>query len=114
MVIEIAVRFVLGGLIVCAFAVIGDLWKPKSFAGIFGAAPSVALATLGLTFISHGPSYASIEGRSMLLGAAGFLAYSLVVGWVLLGRRLGAIAATGSSWLVWLTVSIGLWVLFLR
>jgi len=31
---------------VSAFAVIGDLFKPKSFGGLFGAAPSVALATL--------------------------------------------------------------------
>ena len=51
---ELAIRFVLGGLIVSAFAVIGDMLHPKSFAGIFGAAPSVALASLGLTFLTKG------------------------------------------------------------
>jgi Protein of unknown function (DUF3147) len=39
------VRFVAGGLIVSLFAVLGDVLRPKSFAGLFGAAPSVALAT---------------------------------------------------------------------
>ena len=43
--------------------------KPKSFAGLFGAAPSVALATLALAVHKHGPAYGSIEGRSMILGA---------------------------------------------
>ena len=51
---ELAIRFVLGGLFVSAFAVIGDMLHPKSFAGIFGAAPSVALASLGLTFLTQG------------------------------------------------------------
>ena len=41
---ELAIRFVLGGLIVSAFAVIGDILHPKSFAGIFGAAPIVERA----------------------------------------------------------------------
>jgi len=43
---QILVRFLVGSAIVAAFAIIGDLLKPKSFAGLFGAAPSVALATL--------------------------------------------------------------------
>ena len=46
---EILLRFLIGGAVVSAFALLGDLFKPKSFAGLFGAAPSVALATLGLT-----------------------------------------------------------------
>jgi Protein of unknown function (DUF3147) len=52
--IQILVRFVVGGLVVSAFAIIGDLLKPKSFAGLFGAAPSVALATLSLTVAKEG------------------------------------------------------------
>ncbi len=39
--IEILYRFLIGGLVVSAFALIGDLLKPKSFAGLFGAAPSI-------------------------------------------------------------------------
>jgi uncharacterized protein DUF3147 len=44
---QILVRFLIGGVAVSAFAVLGDLLKPKSFAGLFGAAPSIALAALG-------------------------------------------------------------------
>ena len=38
------------------FAILGDPLKPKSFAGLFDAAPSVALATLGLTIVTVGQS----------------------------------------------------------
>ncbi len=51
---EIILRFLIGGAVVSAFALLGDLFKPKSFAGLFGAAPSVALATLGLTVTDMG------------------------------------------------------------
>jgi hypothetical protein len=37
------VRFIIGGAIVAAFAIIGDVLKPKSFAGLFGAAPKSGL-----------------------------------------------------------------------
>jgi hypothetical protein len=51
-----------------AFSLLGDLLKPKSFAGLFGAAPSVALATLFLTAAKNSQEYASVEARSMILG----------------------------------------------
>jgi hypothetical protein len=47
--VELVERFLLGGLIISAFAVVGDILRPRGFAGLFGAAPSVALATLTLT-----------------------------------------------------------------
>src|SRR5581483_7734808 len=62
-------RFILGGLIVSLFAVLGDILKPKSFAGVFGAAPSVALATLSLTIHTNGKYYAATEARCMIAGA---------------------------------------------
>src|SRR4051794_26826017 len=43
---EYVIRFFIGGLIVSIFAALGDIFRPKSFAGLFDAAPSVALATL--------------------------------------------------------------------
>jgi hypothetical protein len=35
--------FFVGGVVVSLFAILGNPLKPKSFAGLFGAAPSVAL-----------------------------------------------------------------------
>jgi hypothetical protein len=45
-VVEYLPRLVAGGAAVSAFAAFGDMVRPKSFAGLFGAAPSIALATL--------------------------------------------------------------------
>jgi hypothetical protein len=42
--VELIVRFLAGGTIVALFALIGDVLKPQGFAGLFGAAPSGALA----------------------------------------------------------------------
>jgi uncharacterized membrane protein (GlpM family) len=79
---ELLWRFVLGGALVTLFALVGDLVRPKRFAGIFGGAPSVALATLALTTANFGPLLASIEARSMILSSLGFVLY------VYLARRL--------------------------
>jgi hypothetical protein len=61
---EILLRFAIGGVVISSFALLGDLLKPKSFAGLFGAAPSVALAALGLTVAGEGRGYAATEARS--------------------------------------------------
>ena len=111
---QIVIRFVLGGLVVAAFSLLGDILKPKRFAGIFGAAPSVALATLGLTFAQKGGAEAAALGRSMIAGAAAFLAYSLAVSGVLDKSQLPGWLAAGAAWLVWLVVAFALWGVFLR
>jgi hypothetical protein len=56
---EHVVRFFVGGVVVSAFAMLGHVLRPKSFAGLFAAAPSVALATLGIAVYQHGASYAA-------------------------------------------------------
>jgi hypothetical protein len=60
---EYVIRFVVGGIAVSVFAVLGDVLRPKSFAGLFGAAPSIALATLGMAIAQPGNGYAAIEAR---------------------------------------------------
>lgn len=73
---QLLVRFLIGGAVVLIFALLGDVLRPRSFAGIFGAAPSVALATLVLTVRTDGPQYAAIEARSMIIGAFALAAYA--------------------------------------
>jgi hypothetical protein len=114
MVLELIARFIIGGLVVSAFSVIGDILRPKTFAGIFGAAPSVALATLGLTFAVKGPSYAGTEGKAMLFGALAFIVYSLVVGIVLLRSRASSLVVAAFGWVLWGVVAFGGWGLFMR
>ena len=62
---ELVFRFIFGGIIVTAFAVLAEIFRPKSFAGLFGAAPSIALATMGITIAQHEKAYAGMEARSL-------------------------------------------------
>jgi Protein of unknown function (DUF3147) len=94
---EYFVRFLAGGIVVSAFAMLGDILKPKSFAGLFGAAPSVALATLGIAIYQHGASYAASQSLSMMAGAIALAVYSVVVCHLLIRARMRALPATMAS-----------------
>ena len=112
--IQLVIRFLVGGLVVSAFAIIGDVLKPKSFAGLFGAAPSVALATLSLTVATEGASYAATEARSMTAGAIAFFAYASLVSWIMMRYKLKALSVTLCSIPLWLGVAFGLWYVWLK
>jgi len=75
---ELLVRFVLGGLIVSVFAAIGEAFQPKTFSGLFGAAPSVALASLALAFHQHDATYVATLARWMIVGALALFVYCAV------------------------------------
>src|SRR5215831_5365815 len=106
---ELLVRFLIGGIAVSFFSVLGDVFKPKSFAGLFGAAPSVALATLGLTILKDGRHYASTEATSMIAGSVAFFVYSSVVSWILMHRAAGALRVSVVWLLLWGAVAFGFW-----
>ena len=110
---DLLIRFVIGGVVVSLFAVIGDVLKPKTFAGLFGAAPSVALATLGLTSYSKGNLYASIEARSMVVGALAFILYSLAVAAIMMRFKPSARGTTLSLLPGWVLLAIGFWYVLL-
>ena len=61
---QLLIRFIVGGAVVSLLAALGDAVKPKSFAGLFAAAPSVAMATLGLAIVADGKLFAAVEARS--------------------------------------------------
>lgn len=105
---EYLIRFVAGGIFVSLFAVLGDMLRPKSFAGLFGAAPSIALATLILTFWKEGGDYVAVEGRSMVLGAVALAAYSFVVCQLLMRLRCSALTATLAAAIPWFAMALGL------
>jgi len=111
---ELLLRMIVGGVAVSLFAFLGDLLKPKSFAGLFGAAPSVALATLVLTVIKQGKEYASIEARSMLLASAAFALYALFVSRLLIHGKLPVLAVTSFAITLWFLCAFGLWYAALR
>jgi hypothetical protein len=111
---EFVLRFLIGGAVISAFALLGDVLRPKSFAGLFGAAPSIALATVGMTIARHGKGYAAMEARSMVPGAIAFCVYAYVVSQALVRYQWSTMATTLVLMPVWLGVSLGLYWTLLR
>lgn len=112
--LQYLLRFVVGGVIVSAFAALGGVVKPKSFAGLFGASPSVALATLGLTIQANGKQFASAEAGSMIAGALAFCLYAYLSCYLLAKRRLNSVAVSVGGLGVWLIVALCAWFLALK
>ena len=94
-------RFLLGGAFVSLFAAVGSAFKPKTFAGLFGAAPPIALVSLAIAFHEHAPAHVARLGRSMLLGAVGLAGYSASCLLLLRWRSLPVLASAVLSWLCW-------------
>ena len=111
---ELLLRFAIGGIVVSTFSAIGSVLRPKTFAGFFGAAHSVALATLALTFHKDGHAYAALEGRSMLLRAVAMAVYAWVVAMILFRARPNTLLVTSTSLLTWFVVAFGLWFVLAR
>ena len=111
---SILLRFLIGGLALSVFAVISDILKPKSFAGLFGAAPSIALATIALTVATEGTHYAALEVRSMVAGAIGFFVYASCVSRVLIRHKMNTGAATLLSLPLWAATAFTIRYLWLK
>lgn len=110
---DLVIRFLIGGSVVSLFSVISDLLKPKTFAGLFGAAPSVALASLALTLLAEGKEVAAIEARSMVLGAVALFIYAASLSWLVLRFRLPSLKVFLPGLLLWMAVAVGLWYMVL-
>lgn len=111
---ELVARFFAGGTLVAIFAIMGDIFTPKSFAGLFAAAPSVALATILLTLHKHGPEYVAVEARSMIIGAVAFAAYASTVSLVLHRRRAHPTVVAVAALAVWAALAAVGWAVFVR
>ena len=111
---DLLIRFFIGGIVVTLFSILGDVLRPKTFAGLFGAAPSVALATLGLTLHHSGKLYAAAEARSMTAGAIAFFVYACAASWVLMRCRPSALLAAVALMPLWFGISFSIWQFCLR
>jgi len=102
-------KAIAGGCLVVAFSMLSDVLKPKAFAGLFSAAPSIALASLGLTAGLMSAQKASISATAMTAGAVGMIAFCTVA--ALLEKKTGAIIGSGLAWLSWLLVAgLAFWI----
>jgi uncharacterized membrane protein (GlpM family) len=99
----LGVKGLAGGTLVVAFALLSEGLSPKRFAGLFGAAPAVAIAGLAITLVDKTPHDAHQSTVGMLAGSAGMIAYAAAVV-PLLRRRRASVAATVAL-SAWLTVA---------
>jgi uncharacterized membrane protein (GlpM family) len=102
--LEFVIRFVVGGAVVSGFALLGDLLRPKSFAGLFSAAPSVAIVTLAIAFRAENANYVREEAQAMFFGSIALAVYSLLVCWLLMRKRASALASTTAALIAWFGV----------
>jgi hypothetical protein len=100
-------KSLLGGRVVVGFSLLGHAGHPKRFAGLFAAAPSVAVASLALTVAVKGPAATVPYTQGILIGSAGMLAYCLVSLYLI--GRLRALLGSVLVWLAWLVVAGGLY-----
>ncbi|MGH9297387.1 MAG: DUF3147 family protein [Acidimicrobiales bacterium] len=109
-VLIILVKAVGAGALVVISALIGEVLKPKRFAGLFSAAPSVAVASLAIDagFVGTGKTHASAE--TMILGGAAML-LAILAGLPAI-RRLRAFRAAGAIAGIWIAVATAAYVVF--
>ncbi len=109
---EILIRFAAGGLIVCVFAAIGDVLKPKSFRRTVWCRSIYRAGDIGSD--SEGIPYATIEARSRIAGALGFLGYSLCVSYIMTHYQLRCYVITVLSIPLWFAIAFGTWAVWIR
>jgi uncharacterized membrane protein (GlpM family) len=108
----LAIRGLAGGTFVVTFSVLGELLRPKSFAGILSAAPSVALASLIITAVAKDETAVRSSALGMIVGALALVA-ACGVG-IDAVRRFRALRGALASVCVWLVVAAGLYSVVLR
>lgn len=102
-VLILAIKALLGGTLVLAFALLSQSLDPKRFAGLLSAAPAVALAGLAVTLLDKGAHDAHQSSAGMIAGAAGMAVYAAAV--IPLLRRARAPVASVASLGVWTAVA---------
>jgi uncharacterized membrane protein (GlpM family) len=102
---SLLLRFLLGGVMVSVFAAVGSCFQPKTFAGLFGSAPPIALVSLGIAFYGKGAGQVETLSRSMALGAIALFVYSACCLALIGVRRLPVWLGAALAWLGWGSVA---------
>jgi uncharacterized membrane protein (GlpM family) len=76
--VQLVLKGLAGGVFVVVFALLGSVVKPKRFAGLFSAAPSVAIASLLITVYAMGSAEGTQDARSMIVGAVALIIAALL------------------------------------
>lgn len=103
--VVLVAKALLSGTLVVGFSLLGHALRPRWFAGLFGAAPAVAIGGLSIIVLHQGDAMASLAAEGMVFGAVAFVAFALVVR--VLEPRLHAALSSVLAMLVWLAVAVG-------
>lgn len=106
---DLILRFLLGGAAVSLFSAVAELFKPKTFSGIFGAAPAVALVSLAMLFAQRGREVVQNHALGMICGGLGFLAYACACVAITSNPRVPVWAGAAACWAVWFLVAAAAW-----
>jgi uncharacterized membrane protein (GlpM family) len=110
--VSVLVKAIAGGSLVVVFAVIGSVLRPRWLAGLFGAAPSIAIAGLVVTVADSSIVQADRAAEGMIVGAIAFVFYAGLARLIL--NRCRAVAATALATLSWIAVAVGGYLVVLR
>ena len=100
-------RFLVGGALVCVFALVSQVCAPKRFAGLFSSAPSVLTAGLAVTLIAETTQKAALTAGGAATGAVGLIAYCLAATPAI--RRFKALRGSVMVVALWLVVAVVVW-----
>lgn len=78
----VAIKMLNGGIFVVAFALVAEVLSPKRFAGLFSAAPSIALANLLVVLLTKGRGQALANLSGMIVGALAMAAVCVLGVWL--------------------------------
>jgi hypothetical protein len=96
---------------VVVFALIGEVVKPKAFAGLFSAAPSVAVASLAITIVAESPAKARQGSIGMVTGGVAMTVCCILAAVAI--PRVRAFWGSIAAWLGWAAADLGLyWAVF--
>lgn len=107
---ELVLRFALGGVAVSLFAAMAELFQPKTFSGIFAAAPAVALVSLALLFAQRSLAVVREHTLGMAWGGVSFLAYASACVFTTASTRVPVWLGALIAWAVWIAIAAIGWV----
>ncbi len=108
----IVLKGIAGGILVVVFALLGEIIRPQSLAGITSGAPSVAAAGLLVTLATSGALMAWNMSLGMIAGGAALIVWCLVGADAV--KRFGSLKGSLAASAVWFAVAFSLWAVVLR
>lgn len=100
--LELIGESLLGGILVVFFSIVGETLKPRSFSGLFGSAPSIALGGLIISVITHNIIFVKQQLVGMVFGSFAMIAYC-ITGYLLL-KHIKALKASSLALVTWFVI----------